>query len=251
MSALDELQSDIERANALVNLLIEHATGGRADVDDFVGLRSHFLDLVPYDRLLPTWLRSQRSLNQFWNFIKSKFPTYAERRTFLWEEFDPLLNALESSTYSLTEDDLGVVLADFDAEGVKRSWRRLTRRVVDDPEGAITAARELIETVLKHILEDRKIPYNESGIELPQLYKLVQKELRLAPEDHQEQIFKQILSGCSGVVNGLGAVRNRLGDAHGKGPRQVLPLPRHARLATNLAGTMALFLLETHLSRTE
>jgi hypothetical protein len=137
----------------------------------------------------------------------------------------------------------------FDAEGVRRSWRRVNRRIHDDPEGAITAARELVETVLKHILDDNQVSYDGDRIELHQLYKLVQKELNLAPQDHQEQIFKQIMNGCSGVVNGLGSVRNRLGDAHGKGVMNVRPQARHARLATNLAGTMALFLMETHLAK--
>ncbi|WP_168567240.1 abortive infection family protein [Crateriforma spongiae] len=248
MQILHELQTEYERADALVHLLIDHATGGHAQESDFVALRQHFLD-SPHDKLLPAWFRSKRSLNQFWQFIKNKYPTYAERRTYLWDEFDPLLRALETGGINPSHDDMELTLDAFDAEGVRRSWRRVTRRIHDDPEGAITAARELVETVLKHILDDNHVSYDGDRIELPQLYKLVQKELNLAPEDHQEQIFKQILTGCSGVVNGLGAVRNRLGDAHGKGVANVRPHARHARLATNLAGTMALFLMETHLSK--
>ena len=122
----------------------------------------------------------------------------------------------------------------------------MIHRIADDPEGAITASRNLLETILKHILDARNISYDHDHIELPDLYKLVQTELGLAPEQHQEQIFKQILGGCSGIVNGLGAMRNKLGDAHGSGSRRVRPLPRHARLAVNLAGGMALFLTETH-----
>ncbi len=38
---------------------------------------------------------------------------------------------------------------------------------------------------------------------MSELYKLVAKELKLAPDQHSEQIFKQILKGCSSVVNGL------------------------------------------------
>jgi hypothetical protein len=47
------------------------------------------------------------------------------------------------------------------------------------------------------------------------------------------------------VVEGLGALRNRLSDAHGKGTAGVKPAPRHAELAVNLAGTMATFLVAT------
>lgn len=99
---------------------------------------------------------------------------------------------------------------------------------------------------MKHILDELFVTYDHDSIELSDLYKKVAKELGLAPEQHQEQIFKQILGGCSGIVNGLGSLRNKLGDAHGKGAARVRPGERHARLAVNLAGSMALFLVETH-----
>ncbi|MDB4793140.1 abortive infection family protein [bacterium] len=248
MQILHEIQSEYERADALVHLLIDRATGGPENDSDFVALRKHFLD-SPHNNLLPAWFRPKRLLNQFWQFIQGKYPSYRERRTFLWEEFDPLLRALETGGVNPADDDMDVVLDAFNADGVRRSWRRVTRRIHDDPEGAITAARELVETVIKHILDGRNVSYNSTRGDLPQLYKLVQKELNLAPADHQEQIFKQILSGCSSVVTGLGAIRNRLGDAHGKGTVAARPLPRHARLATNFAGTMALFLMETSLAK--
>jgi hypothetical protein len=81
------------------------------------------------------------------------------------------------------------------------------------------------------------------------LYKKTSKELNLAPSQHTEEIFKQILGGCSGVITGLGALRNKLGDAHGKGKQNIKPLARHAELAVNLSGALALFLIETHNSQ--
>lgn len=250
MQILQEMQTEYERADALVNLLIERVTGGSPDDADYLTLRQHFLD-SPHKDLLPSWFRSKRSLDQFWQFIKHKHSSYAGRRIYLWDEFDVLLRALEIGTVNPSEEDMEIVLDAYNADGVRRSWNRVTKRIKHDPEGAITAARELIETVLKHILDDCNVTYDSNRTELPQLYKLVQKELNLAPENHQEQIFKQILSGCSGVVNGLGTIRNRLGDAHGKGTKSVRPLPRHARLAVNLAGSMTMFLLETHIAKTE
>jgi hypothetical protein len=46
-------------------------------------------------------------------------------------------------------------------------------------------------------------------------------------------------------------LRNKIGDAHGKGGKPVKPSPRHAALAVNLAGTMATFLVETWLAKKE
>lgn len=73
--------------------------------------------------------------------------------------------------------------------------------------------------------------------------------LQLAPSQHAEDDFKRILGGCTSVVEGLGGLRNRLGDAHGSGKKQRKPSARHAALAVNLAGGMAVFLVETWDSR--
>jgi len=250
MSVLDELPDDYERADAMVHLLIDRATGASPLETDFVELRRYFVDHPDWSGLLPCWFPPKRSLNQFWGYIKNKFSTYAERRTYLWDEFDPLLSRLETGGATPAEDDIEDGLKAFSSEEVNRSWRRMIRRIADDPEGAITASRNLLETVLKHILDDKNVLYDHDRIELPDLFKKVQTELGLAPEQQQEQIFKQILGGCSGVVNGLGTMRNKLGDAHGSGSGRIRPLPRHARLAVNLAGSMALFLTDTHNAKT-
>lgn len=52
-------------------------------------------------------------------------------------------------------------------------------------------------------------------------------------------------------MQGIGTLRNRLGDPHGKGRNPVRPQPRHAALAVNLAGTMAAFLVATWTARQE
>jgi hypothetical protein len=51
------------------------------------------------------------------------------------------------------------------------------------------------------------------------------------------------------VIEGLGAVRNKLSDAHGRGKRSPKPAARHAELVVNLAGAMATFLVRTWRSR--
>lgn len=248
MSVLKELKTDYNCADALVNILIDRATGSYPEENDFVELRNYFTSHPDFSRFLPSWFPPKRSLNQFWNFIKNLFGTYAERREFLWSEFEPLLTRLETGVTSPAEEDITGGLERFNSDEVSRSWRRVLNRASTDPEGAITAARNLLETVLKHILDDLNVAYDHDAIELPDLYRTTAKELNLAPEQHQEQIFKQILGGCAGIVGGLGALRNKLGDAHGKGAARVRPNERHARLSVNLAGSMALFLIETHLN---
>ena len=96
----------------------------------------------------------------------------------------------------------------------------------------------------KHLLDELGEAYDDKA-DLPKLYTIVAAKLTLAPSQHTEQVFKQILGGCHSIVEGLGSLRNRLSDAHGKGKAGVRPYPRHAQLAVNLAGSVAMFLVET------
>lgn len=136
----------------------------------------------------------------------------------------------------------------LDWDRVAALWRRASERVTSDPEGAITSARALLESTCKHILDARRISYGTDG-DLSKLHRAVSQELALAPEQQTEQMFRQVLSGCISVMSGLAGVRNQYGDAHGKGLHSPAPQVRHARLAVNAAGTLAMFLLESHLAQ--
>jgi hypothetical protein len=196
----------------------------------------------------PRFLRTCHTTGEFWQFIKYKFPTYAERRQFIWEEFRPLFDRIEGAKATPADKTVSVALEKFDPETVHQLWLKAMERREADPEGAITLARTLLETVCKHILDENGEAY-QPETDLPGLYKLASKTLNIAPSQHSEQIFKQILGSCAAVVEGLGALRNRLSDAHGQGKKPVKPAPRHAELAVNLAGAMAVFLVSTHQTR--
>ncbi|MGH0973217.1 abortive infection family protein [Bacillus paranthracis] len=101
-------------------------------------------------------------------------------------------------------------------------------------------ARTLIEATGKHILDEANHSYDDKA-ELPALYKEVQVVLNLAPSAHTEQI----LGGCFSVITGLGSLRNKLSDAHGQSQKTPKPSPRHAKMAVNLGGTMAEYLLSS------
>lgn len=244
---LKDFKSDLERAEYLQRLLINMSTNdGPVDHDHYLELRRYFLKNSKVKQLLPSYIIQYRNLEQFWQFIKNKFPTYAERRQFIWDDFHKLLNTLE------VQEDLPLVesiqenLQILNSQHVQDYWNKALERKENDPEGAITISKTLVESVLKHILDERNMEYSSSA-KLHELYKLVSNELNLSPEQHDLELFKKILGGCSSIVNGLGNLRNIHGDAHGKGKMQYYrPSNRHAELAVNLAGSMSLFLIQTH-----
>ncbi len=249
MDDLEFLKNDTKKAEYLQDILINHATGGSANDLEYKNLRKFFLDSLEYENLLPDFVRTKRDLSQFWSFIKNKFGTYAERRGFIWEEFSKLLNFLEKrNKNSISESLSNKQLSNLDANTIHNEIQKGLKRIKTDPEGAITLARTILESTCKFIATQKEITYTDKD-DLSIIYKNIAKELNLSPDQHNEDIFKQILGGCSGIVSGLGALRNRFGDAHGKGVVKIKPMPRHAELAVNLAGTMAVFLIETHESQ--
>jgi hypothetical protein len=159
-------------------------------------------------------------------------------------EFDPLLDSPETQDGSPVDDLVAKSVVALDSQSVSAAWEKALHRRDRDPEGAITAARTLLESVCKTILDDLDEPY-ESGDDLPKLYRTVAKAMSLAPTLHTEDQFKRILGGATSVVEGLGSLRNRQGDAHGQGRQTYRASPRHAGLAVNLAGSMAVFLIQT------
>lgn len=137
------------------------------------------------------------------------------------------------------------VLKSYDADTIHKRWETALERRSADPEGAITLARTLLEDVCRWILDESGDASVKDQDDLSKIYSKLAKILNLAPDAHAEQVFKQILGSCQQIVEQLGALRNRISDAHSPGPRKVKPKARHAELAVNLSGAMALFLIST------
>jgi len=142
------------------------------------------------------------------------------------------------------DDDIGKTLAAFNPTEIHARWQEALKRRSTDPRAAITLARTILEDTCKWIIHEAGKDFKDED-DLPALYRSLAKILKLAPDDHTEQVFKQILGSCQSIVESLGAIRNKLGDAHSQGPKRAKPQTRHAELAVNLAGTMATFLIAT------
>lgn len=151
---------------------------------------------------------------------------------------------------SPSDTEISKAIKNFETSQVSPRWQAALESRSSDPERSITLARTLLEDVCKWILHEAGDAWGEAD-DLPVLYKKTAKVLSLAPDAHTEQIFKQILSSCQSVVSALGALRNKLGDAHSIGPKRVRPAARHAELAVNLSGAMATFLIATWANKSD
>lgn len=244
---LADLPTDkLERGMTLRNGLVALCEGG-ANMDDSVYrlLRREFMDDSAVSHLVPAFVRTTQDKAAMWAFLKGHSGQWEPRRQYVREQFMPLIDQLERSP-APADAIVTDALKRFDAEGVTDAWNKALSRREADPAGAITAARTLLETVCKHLLEDvdGNATYGHND-DLPKLYRQASELLNIAPSQHSEDAFKRILGSAASIVEGLGTLRNKVGDAHASGGRPVKPAPRHAALAVNMAGSMALFLIET------
>lgn len=239
-----ELYDDVE---TVFQILTKIATGGSYDDEQtsniYKEIRLRLIKNGRVDSLLPSFIKTYRDLPAFWGFIKNQEGTYAARRSFLAEVFTPLFDYLEKGSNNVL-DDIVNQAAYISSEYVRDVWAKAVIRREQDPEGAITAARTLLEATCKHILAKTQTSYSEKA-DLGDLYKLTAKQLKLSPDDYTEQVFKQILGSAASIVNGLGSLRNKISDAHAIANKRIRPSPRHAMLCVNLAGSVAEFLIMT------
>lgn len=235
-----------DNALKLRAIITTHGTGGQMDDIEFRLLRAEFFDDPATKRLLPEFVRDSVAGDDVWTYLKDYRKgsgAYAARRKHIAAEFKPLLDFLSDSG-APADAGISETLTQYDADGVSDIWQKALYRRKSDPEGAITAARTLLEATCKHILEDAKLEVSDKW-DLPKLYNEASKTMNLAPSQHTEDTFKRILGGCQSVVENLGGLRNKISDAHGGGRKKVRPSERHAALAVNLAGSMAMFLIDT------
>lgn len=226
-------------------MLISKATGSKADDKEYKKLRELLLQNQKIKGKLPRFVLTCRSLDEFWGHIKEISDTYEERRKYLREQFNELLIMLENVGSNPSDELITKALTGkVNTQYIQEAWTKALERREADPEGAITMSRTLLESVCKFIMEQEGMHFDEKW-EMPQLYKGVQSVLDLSPDKYTEEIFKQILGGCFSVIHGLGSLRNKLSDAHGRSYKAPKPSKRHAQLAVNLAGTMADFLYTT------
>ncbi len=77
------------------NGLTARATGGDMAESDYSRIRKTLVGHPSIGSQLPRFVKTCRTPDEFWGFIKPKFSTYAERRRFIAEQFNPILDGLE------------------------------------------------------------------------------------------------------------------------------------------------------------
>jgi hypothetical protein len=154
---------------------------------------------------------------------------------------------------SCTEGHLTIEEPDLsaleDPSAIEAHLRRINAAVAADPELAIGAAKELVESTAKLVLKEVGVAFDHRA-DLPALVKLVQTALSLhpatvAPTATGAQATKKVLSGLTSIAIGVGELRNLYGTGHGPAASRSGLRPRHAQLAVDAAMVYCRTLLAT------
>lgn len=144
----------------------------------------------------------------------------------------------------ISPDPIGLSFSRIRKPPFREDWLTCQTRILTNPPAAITAARTMLETILKTIITEREGQPDDSG-ELGKLIKQAQDAVGFQRRDRQHE--HQVLSGLANVINGLSALSNFAGDRHGLVQGQSIDDPSIASLCVNAAGTIALIFIDIHL----
>ena len=242
----------LEKVERIKLLLTERAQGLSPDKTIYSTLRSELIKITELKGKLPEMIRNHRTLDEFWRFIKNKFEgsgCHSLRKEYIKEEFDNLLTELEMEPTNPTQKTTTETLKHLNSEEVQNLLINAIDRSEKDPNGAVTAAKSLLESTCKLLLDDMKEEYDSSD-DIPSLFKKISTQLNLHPTQHADKSLKKILSGCALIVQGIAETRNKISDAHGQGRNPMNAEPRHAKLTVSTAGAISAFLVETYQNTT-
>lgn len=108
--ATNDLQGMIE---TLKSSLMDRAVGGTGTLTtaEYAHIRRALLEHPRVKDRLPAFIKKCRTIDEFWSYIKGAYGSYAERRAFLAEHFNPLLDDLESDNINVAETfDTGPII---------------------------------------------------------------------------------------------------------------------------------------------
>lgn len=138
------------------------------------------------------------------------------------------------------------ILKNDEYEPIREAAARLQEHLDDKKasDSILTASRTLIETVCKTLLDSLDVVY-APGADLADISKALTKALDLHPGTKTTRALKQVCQGAISMINGIGALRNAHGDAHGNG-QVVVTFPfRHAELTAYLSYSLTSYFVES------
>lgn len=239
----------LEAARIVANCLVQSAENGMHDKDEYVNARGMLKSGLPKSQL-PTILRvcsSGELVDTYLRRIATGSGSWGERRNAANEEMQPLFEYLEFGGRALNVIASPSDFVDKGSVHAAETWEKISVRVTDDPEGAVTLASKLLEDVCIAIIEASGAKPKAKS--LKKLYDECSQLLGLKAKDYEDPNVQALIGSIAQVAIRIGSLRNTASDSHGTRLGSYRPASRHAKLAVNASGGLAVFLLETAKAR--
>ena len=159
-------------------------------------------------------------------------------------KFDKLILRLSGDKYILENKNGAVIQAvttkEINHDFIQEQIEKCNRKILEgDCNGAITNARSLLEAIFIEIIEKHEATEIKNDGDIINLWSRVKKIMKL--EILPDNVI-QILSGIDTTLKGFAGLSNNAGDRHAN---KFKTKEHHAKLAVNLAMTLADFLFES------
>lgn len=165
------------------------------------------------------------------------------------EKAEKLLKEVEDNynpnLLSKSAEDLKI---QYNNDYIVKKIDEMSKLKTSDSREAIGKSKELLESTFKYVLEDANIKYTNKD-DLMDLRKKSFKYLNLDTKSNEaakdSKNVKQILSGLTQIVQGMGNLRNGYGSGHGISPTGIILPERYGELSVNAAITISKFVVDT------
>lgn len=146
MATSDTRDEAYERVGGYLGDLIGFFTGGSIEGDAYAAMRTDLLRNPAYNGLAPKFLKRCRDTSALWSFAKSVDGSWEPRRSFLREQFEPLLDFLEGGAASDAQQRMP---GPYDAS----AWTGVSEPVqrVRAVQSLVPVAQAAIETLISQL----------------------------------------------------------------------------------------------------
>lgn len=153
---------------------------------------------------------------------------------------DPAVDIVETA-------DLKAISFEYIQEQIQKCESKMGS---SDFEGAVTNARNLLESICIYIIETETGQPHSSDGNLKNLFKIVCQHLNLNASDQVSSNIKQLIAGCTSIITASSSLRNNNSDSHGSGPLSIELLNQtQSEFVINQAFLLSKFLYKTYLDK--
>lgn len=183
-----------------------------------------------------TKMASPESINSIWAALEDNIREMlgeAKSAARLLSEFSG------EQSESIHKDLSKLIVGEYFGE----QWTKARLAIESDASESLTRSSSFLESVCRHYLEQRNIslPGTKTITEL--IGEVVRDFPQLGGEEEEgaKKDVERLFAGIKSIAMGAGALRTRLGTAHGGNKNAS---PNEARLVNNLAGAAAIYIIE-------